>query len=139
MDTLHKLGIVYLVEGQVGDAATMFNQLLEHEYNIYQKLKGFPNVPKCYGLIKGKYLILEHIENDVPQRAEVIDPQPEIVDGQIVVPDRPGIGVGPILHVAAAPGHQPLRTGSTQMRWMPRSDSSPEAPHHRGHPVPRHI
>jgi len=28
-DALHKLGLSYLAEGQVGDAATMFNQLLE--------------------------------------------------------------------------------------------------------------
>ena len=39
------------------------------------------------------FLILEHIEGDVPQRAEVITEQPEIVDGHIIVPDRPGIGV----------------------------------------------
>jgi galactonate dehydratase len=39
------------------------------------------------------FLILEHIADDVPQRYEVMDPQPEIVSGQIVVPDRPGIGV----------------------------------------------
>ncbi len=39
------------------------------------------------------FLILEHIEDDVPQRHEVIDPLPEIVDGHIVVSDRPGLGV----------------------------------------------
>jgi galactonate dehydratase len=39
------------------------------------------------------FLILEHLDVDVPQRYEVIDPQPEIVDGHIVVPDRPGLGV----------------------------------------------
>lgn len=39
------------------------------------------------------FLILEHISDDVSQRYEVMQPQPEIVAGQIVVPDRPGIGV----------------------------------------------
>ena len=39
------------------------------------------------------FLILEHLEDDAPQRYEVMQPQPEIVDGHIVVPDRPGIGV----------------------------------------------
>jgi galactonate dehydratase len=39
------------------------------------------------------FLILEHLDIDVPQRYEVIDPQPEIVDGHIVVSDRPGLGV----------------------------------------------
>jgi galactonate dehydratase len=39
------------------------------------------------------FLILEHLEDDVPQRYEVMEPQPEIVDSCILVPDRPGIGV----------------------------------------------
>jgi len=39
------------------------------------------------------FLILEHITDDVTQRYEVMAPQPEIVAGQMIVPDRPGIGV----------------------------------------------
>ncbi|MBN1400138.1 MAG: mandelate racemase/muconate lactonizing enzyme family protein, partial [Anaerolineae bacterium] len=38
-------------------------------------------------------LILEHVEDDVPQRYEVVTPQPEISDGFITVPDAPGLGV----------------------------------------------
>lgn len=39
------------------------------------------------------FLILEHLEDDVPQRYEVMQPQPQIVEGQIIVPDAPGLGV----------------------------------------------
>ena len=39
------------------------------------------------------FLILEHLEDDVPQRYEVMTGQPEIADGHIVVPDAPGLGV----------------------------------------------
>jgi galactonate dehydratase len=39
------------------------------------------------------FLIMEHLEDDVPQRYEVVTPLPEIVDGQILVPDAPGLGV----------------------------------------------
>ena len=39
------------------------------------------------------FLILEHLEDDVPQRYEVMEGQPEIVDSQIVVPDVPGLGI----------------------------------------------
>ena len=39
------------------------------------------------------FLILEHLEDDAPQRYEVMQPQPEIVNGAIVVPDAPGLGV----------------------------------------------
>lgn len=39
------------------------------------------------------FLILEHLEDDAPQRYEVMQPQPTIVNGAIVVPDTPGLGV----------------------------------------------
>lgn len=39
------------------------------------------------------FLILEQIADDVPQRYEVMQPQPEFVDGFIKVPDAPGLGV----------------------------------------------
>jgi galactonate dehydratase len=38
-------------------------------------------------------LIMEHLEDDVPQRYEVVTPLPEVVDGHIVVPNTPGLGV----------------------------------------------
>jgi galactonate dehydratase len=39
------------------------------------------------------FLILEHREDDVPQRYEVMDPQPEIVNGFMTVSDAPGLGI----------------------------------------------
>lgn len=39
------------------------------------------------------FLILEHLEDDVPQRYEVMTPQPKVVDSHIAVPDAPGLGV----------------------------------------------
>jgi galactonate dehydratase len=39
------------------------------------------------------FLILEHREDDVPQRYEVMEPQPTIVDGYMLVPETPGLGV----------------------------------------------
>jgi len=39
------------------------------------------------------FLILEHLEDDVPQRYEVMTGQPEIADGHIIVPNTPGLGV----------------------------------------------
>ena len=38
-------------------------------------------------------LIMEHLEDDVPQRYEVVTPLPQIEDGHILVPDAPGLGV----------------------------------------------
>ena len=39
------------------------------------------------------FLILEHLEADVPQRYEVMQPQPTIVDGYMLVPEGPGLGI----------------------------------------------
>jgi galactonate dehydratase len=39
------------------------------------------------------FLILEHLEDDAPQRYEVMQPQPTIVKGSIVVPTAPGLGI----------------------------------------------
>ena len=38
-------------------------------------------------------LILEHLEDDVPQRYEVITQPPDVVNGHLLVPDAPGLGV----------------------------------------------
>jgi len=39
------------------------------------------------------FLILEHLEDDVPQRHTVMQPPPTIVDGFMLVPDAPGLGI----------------------------------------------
>jgi galactonate dehydratase len=39
------------------------------------------------------FLILEHLEDDVPQRFEVMQPQPTIVNGYMKVPTAPGLGI----------------------------------------------
>jgi len=52
------------------------------EYAALHLLAAIPNA-----------LILERVEDDVPVRDEVISPVPQVVDGHIVVPDRPGLGV----------------------------------------------
>jgi galactonate dehydratase len=52
------------------------------------------------------FLILEHLEDDVPQRYEVMEPQPRIEHSHIQVPDTPGLGVD-IVEEAIA--HYPSR------------------------------
>ena len=39
------------------------------------------------------FLLLEHLADDVPARYEVMEPQPRIVGGSIVLSDAPGLGV----------------------------------------------
>lgn len=39
------------------------------------------------------FLIWEHLTGDVPCRYEIMAPQPEVVDGYMVLPEGPGLGV----------------------------------------------
>ncbi|MCX6045882.1 MAG: mandelate racemase/muconate lactonizing enzyme family protein [Chloroflexi bacterium] len=39
------------------------------------------------------FLILEHLADDVPQRYEVMQPQPTIIGGFMLVPNGPGLGI----------------------------------------------
>lgn len=34
---------------------------LQHEYQIYQKLANFSAVPRCFGMVNGRYLVIEYI------------------------------------------------------------------------------
>jgi galactonate dehydratase len=61
------------------------------EYAALHLLAAIPNA-----------LILERIEDDVAVRNQVIDPLPEVIDGYILVPDRPGLGVDIVADVIAA-------------------------------------
>ena len=48
------------------------------------------------------FLIWEHRTGDVPLRYEVMQPQPEVVDSHVIVPDTPGLGVDLVDEVIAA-------------------------------------
>jgi len=37
---------------------------IRHEEQVYRKLSGIPGIPKCFGLLDKKYLILEYIPGD---------------------------------------------------------------------------
>jgi predicted Ser/Thr protein kinase len=36
--------------------------MLRHEARVYEKLTGFPAAPRCYGLLRKRYLVLEYID-----------------------------------------------------------------------------
>jgi predicted Ser/Thr protein kinase len=47
-------------------------RMLRHEYRVYTRLVGFAGSPRCYGLLQGRYLVLEYIEA-LPLRHAPID------------------------------------------------------------------
>ena len=45
-----------------GVAGLLRRWMLRREYDAYQRLTGFAGSPRCYGLIAGRYLVLEYID-----------------------------------------------------------------------------
>ena len=48
-------------------------RMLRNEFMAYSRLAGIEGCPHCYALIGGRYLVLEYLEGEPLQRAEVVD------------------------------------------------------------------
>lgn len=47
--------------------------MLRREARVYDHLKDFPGVPRCHGLLRNRYLVLDYIEGDSIRHAEITD------------------------------------------------------------------
>ncbi len=47
--------------------------MLRNEFHVYSRLAGFRGCPHCYGLIKGRYLVLEYLDGESLRYTEVED------------------------------------------------------------------
>ncbi len=48
-------------------------RMLRNEFRVYSRLAGFRGCPQCYGLIKGRYLVLEYLDGKSLRYSEVED------------------------------------------------------------------
>ncbi len=46
---------------------------MRNEYRVYSRLSQIPGVPRCYGLLEGRYLVLEYIEGVPIRTARITD------------------------------------------------------------------
>jgi tRNA A-37 threonylcarbamoyl transferase component Bud32 len=46
---------------------------LEREARAYERMRGLGGVPRCYGLVAGRYLVLEYVEGTPYREAEIGD------------------------------------------------------------------
>lgn len=62
-------GLRLIIKAPTGSILTrLFRRtMLRNEYRVYSKLYGLRGVPRCYGLLQGRYLVLEYIDG-VPVR-----------------------------------------------------------------------
>lgn len=47
--------------------------MLRREARVYECLKDFPAVPRCHGLLRNRYLVLDHVEGVSIRHAEITD------------------------------------------------------------------
>jgi predicted Ser/Thr protein kinase len=47
--------------------------MLRHEARVYEQLSGFPAAPRCHGLLRNRYLVLEYIEGAPARYAGIAD------------------------------------------------------------------
>src|SRR4030065_1399656 len=45
--------------------------MLRHEARVYEQLTGFPAAPRCYGLLRRRYLVLEDIDGAPARHSEI--------------------------------------------------------------------
>ena len=71
------------------------------------------------------FLILEHLEDDVPQRSEVMTGQPQIYDSHILVPDLPGLGINidtDVISKYPSPGNTGMPDNSCNYQYFAARD-----------------
>jgi serine/threonine protein kinase len=55
------VGLVVKAVARTGLLGAVLAVTLRHEYRVYRRLQGVRGVPRCYGLFKNRYLVLEYI------------------------------------------------------------------------------
>jgi predicted Ser/Thr protein kinase len=47
--------------------------MLRHEARVYRQLAGFAAAPHCYGLVRGRYLVLDFVDGETARYAAIAD------------------------------------------------------------------
>ena len=65
----------YVIKAASGRGALRWlrTRMLRHEHRVYTRLDGFAGSPRCYGLLRGRYLVLEYIAAQPLRQAPIDD------------------------------------------------------------------
>ena len=71
-------GLEFVVKAAMGSGSVRLTRqaTLNREYKAYSRLEGVTGIPKCYGMVADRYLVLEHIrgkpfrDTEIPDREE---------------------------------------------------------------------
>lgn len=65
--------LVIKAPGGSGLARRLSRWMIRREARAYQRLEGFAGAPRCFGLLNGQYLVLEHIAGEPARYADIAD------------------------------------------------------------------
>ncbi|MBN1377982.1 MAG: hypothetical protein JXA04_01970 [Gammaproteobacteria bacterium] len=65
------LNLVIKAVPEHGFANALLRLTLQHEYRVYSKLHGVGGVPRCYGLFRDRFLVLEYIQGETLRKANL--------------------------------------------------------------------
>jgi len=68
-------GVEFLVKTAMGTGAVRAAReaTLQREYAAYERMRGLVGVPRCHGLVDGRYLVLEYVRGTPYREAEFDD------------------------------------------------------------------
>lgn len=65
--------LVIKVASGAGPLRWLRAHMLRKEHAVYRRLAGFAGAPRCYGLLDGRFLLLEHVAGEPLRRAAIPD------------------------------------------------------------------
>jgi predicted Ser/Thr protein kinase len=68
-------GMEFVVKAAMGKGATRRARqaTLDRECEAYSRLKGVEGIPKCYGMVADRFLVLEYVHGKPYREAEIVD------------------------------------------------------------------
>lgn len=65
----------YVIKAASGSGVLRWlrTRMLRREYRVYTRLAGFAGSPRCHGLLRGRYLVLEYIDGSPLRNAPIDD------------------------------------------------------------------
>lgn len=67
------VSLVIKAPSGVGPRRWLSRWMLRHEARVYARIHGLSGAPRCYGLLDGRYLVLEYIDGEPARYAAIAD------------------------------------------------------------------
>lgn len=67
------VSLVIKAPSGIGPRQRLSRWMLRHEARVYARIHDLPGAPRCYGLLDGRYLVLEYVDGELARYAAIPD------------------------------------------------------------------